>query len=84
LIIEDLETTSGWDLTDGGRVKPMVIVTIAGLNKYGRITETFSVDFPTNIVEMNTLANVSTGVFNGRIPVDITELTKAEPVVVFI
>jgi len=84
LVVEDLEGAARGDLADGGGVEAMVIVAVAGLHEDGRVTEAFSVDFAADIVEVDALADVTAGVLDGRVSVDVGELTKTEPVVVLI
>ena len=79
LIVEYLETAARGDLAHGGGVEAVVIITIARLNKDGRVRQTLRVHLATNIVEMNTLAYVSPGVLNGGVPVDVGELTQTKP-----
>lgn len=55
LVVEDLEAATTGDLADSGWVETMLIVTVAALHKNTAVTDTFSVNFPTNIVKMNTL-----------------------------
>lgn len=71
LVVEDLETATGWYFTHGCWMEAVVVVTVPGLDKDGRVRETFGVDLTSNIVKMNSLANVSPGVLNGRISVNI-------------
>ena len=79
LVVENFQTAAWRDLTDGGGVEAVVIITVARLNKDGRVRQTLRVHLATNIVEMNTLAYVSPGVLNGGVPVDVGELTQTKP-----
>jgi hypothetical protein len=54
LVIEDVETTTRWNFTDSGRMKPMTIVAVTALNKYATITKAFSKHFTADIIQMNT------------------------------
>ena len=72
LVVENFQCTSWWNLANCGRVKPMAVVTIPALNKNGRITQAFSINFSTNIIQMNAFSNVSSCVLNGWVTIDIT------------
>lgn len=54
LVVEDLEAAAAGDLADGGWVETVLIVTVAALHKNTAVADTFSVNFPTDIVKMNT------------------------------
>ena len=55
LVVEDLEAAATGDLADSGWVETMLVVTVAALHKNTAVTDTFSINFPTDIVKMNTL-----------------------------
>lgn len=84
LVVEDLEGAARGDFAYGGGVEAVVVVAVAGLHEDSRVTEAFSVDFAADIVEVDALADVSTGVLNGRVSVDVGKLTKTESVVVLV
>lgn len=60
LVVEDLQTASGWDLAHGCRMKSMVAIAVTTLNKYAAFAKTFSKHFATNIVEMQSYKKQST------------------------
>jgi len=84
LVVEDLEAAARRDLADGGGVEAVVVVAVARLDEDGGVTEALGIDFSTDIVEVDALADVSAGVLDGRVPVDVGELPEAEPVVVLV
>lgn len=71
LVVEDLQTTARRDLTDGGWVETVVEVTGSTLHKNTAVTETLREDFSSNIVQVNSFANMPAGVFYGGVTVDI-------------
>lgn len=54
LVVEDLETTAWWNLTNCGRVEAVMIITISALNKYAGITQTFSIHLTSHIIQVDT------------------------------
>jgi len=82
LVVEDLEAAARGDLADCGGVEAVVIVAVPALYEDGAIGQTFSVHLAPHVIKVNTLANVPSRVLYGRVPVDIAELAKTEPVVV--
>lgn len=55
LVVEDLEAAATGDLADSGWVETMLVVTVTALHKNTAVTDTFSINFATNVVKMNTL-----------------------------
>lgn len=55
-----------------------MMIAVAALNEDGRIRTIFGVHFTADINEMNALADVPSGLFNGAVAVDVAELTEAE------
>ena len=55
LVIENFEGTSWRNLTDSGWMKSMVVVTVSGLHKYGRVGQTFGIHLPSYIVQVHSL-----------------------------
>ena len=53
LVVEDFETAAGRDLTHGGRMEAVVVVTVARLHEYGRVGETFRVNLATDVVQVH-------------------------------
>ena len=60
-----------WYFTDGGRVKTVVIVAIAGLDKDGRVGQTVGKDLAIDVAKLNTFSNVSSRIFDCRISVHV-------------
>jgi len=54
LIIKNLQTAATGDFADCGGMEPMMVVAVTTLYKNTAVTKTFSIYFPTNIIEMNT------------------------------
>jgi len=84
LVVEDLQAAAGRDLADGGRVEAVVVVAVPGLDKDGRVGETLGVHLASDVVKMDTFANMSSGVLDGRVSVYIGQLAKAKSVIIFI
>lgn len=57
LVVEDFEATATGNLADSGWVETMLVVTVAALHKNTAVTDTFSINLPTDVVKMNTLKN---------------------------
>jgi len=84
LVIEDLQAATWWNFAYCGRVEPMVIVAVSGLDKNSRIGQAFCVHFSTYVIQVNTFSDVPPSVFNGGVPVHIGQLAQTEPVVVLV
>lgn len=54
LIIENLQTAATGDFANRGGMEPMMVVAVPTLHKNTAVAKTFSIHFPTNIIEMNT------------------------------
>lgn len=54
LVIEDLQTAAWWNFADSCGMETMMIVTVATLYKNTTVTQTFSKNFATNIVQVDT------------------------------
>ena len=54
LVVEDLETTTGRDFADGGRVEVVVVVALATLHEDAAVTETLGEYLAANVVQVNT------------------------------
>lgn len=80
LIIEDLQRTAGRNFTHRTRMETVMVIAVARLNKYSRIGETFGIDFAGDVVQMNSLAYVTAGVFDGAVAIDIAQLTETEAI----
>lgn len=59
LVVEDLEAAATGDLADRGWMETVLVVTVAALHKNTAVTDTFSINLPTNVVKMNTLKKKS-------------------------
>lgn len=82
LIIENLQTAATGDFADCGGMEPVVVVAVPTLHKDAAVAQTFSVHLPSNVVQMDTFANVPPRVLNGGVAVDVGEQPQAEPVLV--
>ena len=54
LVVKDLEAATGWNLTHGGGMEVVVIVTLAALYKDAAVTETLGKHLPSHIVQVDT------------------------------
>ena len=59
-------------------MKAMNVVTISTLHKDCRVTEAFSKNLSTNIIQMHSFTNMSSSTFNGRIAINIRQETQTE------
>jgi len=50
LIVENFERAAGRDFAYGRRVESVVVIAITRLDEYGRVRQTFSVHFSSNII----------------------------------
>jgi len=71
LIVEYLETATWRDFTYCSWMEVMMVVAVTTLDKYRTVTETLGEDFPADIVQVHTFANVPTGIFNCGVSVNI-------------
>jgi hypothetical protein len=61
-------------------MKAMMVITVSGLYKDGRVGQALGIDFTANIIQMHTLANVSSRILNGTISVNITQLAQTKAI----
>jgi len=54
LVVEDLKTTSGRYLTDGRRMKAVVIVAVTTLDEYAAVTQAFGKYLPSDVIQVDT------------------------------
>ena len=54
LVVENLQTTAGRDLTDGRRMEAVVIVAVATLHEYTAVTETFGKHLTADVIQVDT------------------------------
>ena len=71
LVVENFQGTAWRDLTHCCRVKTMAVVAISTLHKDGRVTEAFSKNLSTHVVQMHTFSNMSPCTLNGWVTTDI-------------
>jgi len=60
LIVEDAETAARRDLTDGRRMKAVILVAVPTLNENTRVTQALSIHLTTNIVQMQPCNSTNT------------------------
>lgn len=82
LIIENLQTAATGDFADGCGMEPVMVVAVPALHKNTAVAKTFCIHFPTNIIEMNTFANMPPCILNGGVAVNIREQPQAKSVLV--
>lgn len=82
LVVENFETTSTGDLADSGGVEAMVVITVATLDKNAGVTETLCIHLSSHIVQVHSFADVSAGVFDCGVTIDIGEQPQAEAILV--
>ena len=58
-------------LADGGGVEAVVVVAVAGLDEDGGVGETLGVHLASDVVEVDTFANMSPRVLDGGVTVNI-------------
>lgn len=80
LVVEDLEAAATWDFTDCGGMKAVLVVAVAALHKNAAVAQAFRIHLPTNIIQMDAFPNVSSGVFNSRVPIDIRQEPETKPI----
>lgn len=80
LIVEDFQRALRRNLTYSGRVEAVVKVTVPRLDEHGRVAEALGKHFATDVVEVDTLADVATRVLYGRVSVHVGHPTQAEAV----
>lgn len=82
LVVEDLEAAAAGDFADSRGVKAMMVVAVSTLDKNAGITQTLCIHLSSNIVQVDTFADVATGVFNSGVAIDIREQAQAEAIFV--
>jgi len=78
LIIKDLEITTGWNFTDGGRVPAITLIAIWRLNEDGRLRKTFREDFSTDVVQTDAASDVPPRHLYRTRPVDVGKQSETE------
>lgn len=81
-VVEDLQAAARRYLANGGWMELVRVVAVPALYKDGTVTEAFSIDFTSDIVQVNAFPNVPPCVFNRRVAVDIRQEAKAKAIVV--
>lgn len=82
LVVEDLEAAAAGDLADSCGVEAMMVVAVSTLDENAGVTQTLCIDFSSNIIQVDTFANVATRVFNSGVAIDVGEQAQAEAVLV--
>lgn len=82
LVVENLQAASTGDLADSGGVEAVVVITVTALDKNAGVTEALCVHFPSHVVQVHSFADVSAGVLDGRVAVDVGQQSEAEAVLV--
>lgn len=82
LVVENLQATSTGDLAHSGRVEAVVVITVTTLNKNAGVAEALRIHLPSHIVQVHSFANVSAGVLDCRVTVDVGQQSEAEAVFV--
>lgn len=54
MVVENLEATARRDLTDGRRMKSVVVVTVAALHKYAAVAEALGEHLASHVVQVDT------------------------------
>lgn len=80
LVIENLERASWRNFAHRARMEAVMVVAVARLNEDGRIRQAFSVNLAADVVQMDTLADVSPRVLYRRVAVHVGQLTETKPV----
>jgi hypothetical protein len=63
-------------------MKSVMIVAVPTLHKDATVTEAFGIYLPSNVIKMNSFSNMSPGVFDSGIPVNVGKQPKAETVLI--
>lgn len=82
LVVENLQAAAAGNLTHSCGMEAVVVVTVTTLDEDTAITQTFCVHLTTNIIQMDTFADVPPGVLNGGVAVHVGEQAEAESVAV--
>jgi len=80
LIVEYFQCALGRDFTHGGRVEPVMKVTVARLHEDRRIAQTFGEHFAADVVEVYALADVAACVLDCGVPVDVGHAAETESI----
>lgn len=82
LVIEDLEAAAAGDLAHSGGVEAVVVVAVSALNEDAGVTQALGIDLSTDIVKVNSFADVAPGVLDCGVAVDVGQQAQAESVLV--
>lgn len=82
LIVEDLEAAAAGDLADGSGMEAMVVVAIPALHENAGVTQTLGVHLSSNIIQVNTFANMAAGILDCGVAVDIGQKAQAKAIFV--
>lgn len=73
LIVEYLQIATWGDFADSSRMPAIALVAIWGLNENGRIAQAFGKDFAADVIEPDSLADVTSRLFNDWIAVNVRQ-----------
>lgn len=82
LVVENFQAAPTGNLADGSGMKSMVVIAVPTLHEDAAVTQAFGIHLSSNVIKVNSFSDMSPGVFNSRIPVNIGEQPKAEAVLV--
>lgn len=80
LVVKDLQAAATGDLANRRRVEAVVIVAVSTLHKDAAVTKALGIHFTSNIVKMDSFADMPPSVLNGGVAVNIGQEPKAKPV----
>lgn len=82
LVVENLKATSTGDLADSGGMEAVMVITVSALHKDAGVTEALCVHLPSHVVQVHSFADVSPGILDCRVAVDVGKQPQAEAVLV--
>lgn len=80
LVVEDLEGAAGRDFAHGAGVESVVVVAVAALHEDGRVGQALGVDLATDVIQVHSLSDMTTCVFDCTVAVDVAQLAQTEAV----
>lgn len=82
MVVEDFQAAPAGDLADRGGVEAMVVVAVPTLHEDAAVTEALCIHLSSDVIKVDSFPDVSPGVFNSGVPVNIGEQPKAESVLI--
>lgn len=73
LVVEDLKAASRWNFTDCGGMKAMMVVTVTTLYENAAVAQTLGKDLTSNVIQMYTFTDMTSGILNGGVSIDVRE-----------